>query len=142
MSTGGVLERHPKLRCAFLEGTAGWLYWWLWRLDDQCEKFGPGCERQISMMPSEYFKRQCYIARRRRGAGRRCRQQAGCGIFCRFERLPAFGRRIPEAIEQFVSLSLSDEQRRQILWDNCARLYAIERPVRPLSAEPRASAAQ
>jgi hypothetical protein len=56
------LERHPKLRCAFLEGTAGWLYWWLWRLDDQWEKFGPGCEHQLSMMPSVYFKRQCYIA--------------------------------------------------------------------------------
>jgi len=35
MTTGGVLERYPGLRCAFLEGTAGWLYWWLWRLDDQ-----------------------------------------------------------------------------------------------------------
>jgi hypothetical protein len=23
MTTGGILERHPKLRCAFLEGTAG-----------------------------------------------------------------------------------------------------------------------
>src|SRR5436190_2071322 len=44
MTTGGILERHPRLRCAFLEGTAGWLYWWLWRLDDQWEKFGPGCE--------------------------------------------------------------------------------------------------
>jgi hypothetical protein len=44
LTTGGVLERHPKLRAAFLEGTAGWLYWWLWRLDDQWEKFGPGCD--------------------------------------------------------------------------------------------------
>src|SRR5215471_13079047 len=62
MTTGGVLERHPGLRCAFLEGTAGWLYWWLWRLDDQWEKFGPGCERQLTLPPSEYFKRQCYLA--------------------------------------------------------------------------------
>jgi uncharacterized protein len=62
LATGGVLERHPELRAAFLEGTAGWLYWWLWRLDDQWEKFGPGCEHQLSMLPSEYFKRQCYIA--------------------------------------------------------------------------------
>jgi len=62
MTTGGILERHPRLRCAFLEGTAGWLCWWLWRLDDQWEKFGPGSEHQLSMLPSEYFKRQCYIA--------------------------------------------------------------------------------
>src|SRR5215472_10761377 len=26
VTSGGVLDRHPKLRCAFLEGTAGWLY--------------------------------------------------------------------------------------------------------------------
>ena len=25
MTAGGVLDRHPGLRCAFLEGTAGWL---------------------------------------------------------------------------------------------------------------------
>ncbi len=62
LTTGGVMERHPKLRAAFLEGTAGWLPWWLWRLDDQWEKFGPGCERSLSMLPSEYFRRQCYIA--------------------------------------------------------------------------------
>jgi hypothetical protein len=48
----------------------------------------------------------------------------------------------PQAIEQFLSLSLLDEQRRQILWDNCARLYAIKTPARPLSPEPRASAAE
>jgi hypothetical protein len=48
----------------------------------------------------------------------------------------------PQAIEQFLSLSLSDEQRGQILWDNCARLYAIKTPARPLSAEPRAPAAE
>jgi hypothetical protein len=47
---------HAKLRAAFLEGTAGWLYWWLWRLDDQWEKFGPGCERQLSMLPSELLQ--------------------------------------------------------------------------------------
>jgi uncharacterized protein len=96
MTTGGVLERHPRLRCAFLEGTAGWLYWWLWRLDDQWEKFGPGCERRISMMPSDYFKRQCYIALDvDEEPAVDCRRQAGCGILCRVERLPAFGRRIP-----------------------------------------------
>ena len=36
-AAGGVLERHPRLRCAFLEGTCGWLPWWLWRLDEAWE---------------------------------------------------------------------------------------------------------
>ncbi|HWM76581.1 MAG TPA: amidohydrolase family protein, partial [Methylomirabilota bacterium] len=62
MAAGGVLERHPGLRCAFLEGTCGWLPWWLWRLDEAWEKFGPGSEVQIGARPSEYFFRQCYVA--------------------------------------------------------------------------------
>ena len=62
LAAGGVLERHPHLRCAFLEGTCGWLPWWLWRLDELWEKFGPGSEVQINALPSEYFFRQCYVA--------------------------------------------------------------------------------
>ena len=62
LAAGGVLERHPRLRCAFLEGTCGWLPWWLWRLDEAWEKFGPGSEVQITGLPSDYFYRQCSIA--------------------------------------------------------------------------------
>src|SRR5258705_13069747 len=59
---GGVFDRRPLLRCAFLEGTCGWLPWWLWRLDEAWEKFGPGSEVQVSQLPSQYFFRQCYVA--------------------------------------------------------------------------------
>jgi predicted TIM-barrel fold metal-dependent hydrolase len=143
MTTGGVLERHPKLCCAFLEGTAGWLYWWLWRLDDQWEKFGPGCEHQLSMMPSEYFKRQCYIALDvDEEPAVDVVNKLGAEYFVVSSDYPHSDGAFPQAIEQFLSLSLSDEQRRQILWDNCARLYAIKTPARLLSAEPRASAAE
>ena len=41
----------------------------------------------------------------------------------------------PEAIEQFLGLPLQDEQRRKILWDNCARLYKIETPAAPLTRD-------
>jgi len=43
----------------------------------------------------------------------------------------------PEAIQQFLSLPLSGEARRKILWDNCARLYAIETPAMPLTQEQK-----
>ena len=62
LAASGVLERHPRLRCAFLEGTCGWLPWWLWRLDEAWEKFGPGSDVKVSARPSEYFFRQCYVA--------------------------------------------------------------------------------
>jgi uncharacterized protein len=129
MTTGGVLERHPQLRCAFLEGTAGWLYWWLWRLDDQWEKFGPGCERQLAMPPSEYFKRQCYIALDvDEEPAVDVVHKMGAEYFVVSSDYPHSDGAFPEAIEQFLSLDLKPEQRRAILWDNCARLYAIPTP--------------
>ena len=98
MTTGGILERHPKLRCAFLEGTAGWVYWWLWRLDDQWEKYGPGCEFQLTMAPSEYFKRQCYIALDvDEEPAVDVVNKMGAGLLRRLERLSAFGRRVPRS---------------------------------------------
>jgi uncharacterized protein len=136
MTTGGVLERHPKLRCAFLEGTAGWLDWWLWRLDDHWEKYGPGCEVQLSMAPSEYFKRQCYIALDvDEEPAVDTINKLGAQYFVVSSDYPHSDGAFPEAIAQFLGLPLSDEQRRKILWDNCARLYAIETPAAPLTRE-------
>jgi predicted TIM-barrel fold metal-dependent hydrolase len=136
MTTGGVLDRHPKLRCAFLEGTAGWLYWWLWRLDDQWEKFGPGCEHQISMRPSEYFRRQCYIALDvDEEPAVDVVNKIGAEYFVVSSDYPHSDGAFPEAIQQFLGLPLSDVQRRKILWDNCARLYDIATPTAPLARD-------
>jgi predicted TIM-barrel fold metal-dependent hydrolase len=134
MTTGGIMECHPKLRAAFLEGTAGWLYWWLWRLDDQWEKFGPGCERSLSMLPSEYFRRQCYIALDvDEEPAVDVVNKMGAEYFVVSSDYPHSDGAFPEAIEQFLGLPLGDEQRRKILWDNCARLYSIETPAAPLT---------
>ena len=57
----GVLERHPKLRVAFLESGAGWLPYWLGRLDGHVETWGKILPA-VRMKPSEYFKRQCFIS--------------------------------------------------------------------------------
>ena len=141
-TTGGVLERHPKLRAAFLEGTAGWLPWWLWRLDDQWEKFGPGCERQLSMAPSGYFKRQCYIALDvDEEPAIHAVNDMGAEYFVVSSDYPHPDGAFPDALKEFFGMALSDEQRKKILWDNCARLYSIARPAAPLTREaPKAAA--
>jgi predicted TIM-barrel fold metal-dependent hydrolase len=142
MTTGGVLERHPKLRCAFLEGTAAWLYWWLWRLDDQWEKFGPGCEHQLSMPPSDYFKRQCYIALDvDEEPAVDAVNKMGAEYFVVSSDYPHSDGAFPEAMKEFFGMPLNSEQRRKILWENCARLYAIETPPQALAA-PEVSAAE
>jgi predicted TIM-barrel fold metal-dependent hydrolase len=57
----GTLERHPELHVAFLESGAGWLPYWLWRMDEHYEilRFQVPWLR---LKPSDYFRRQCYTS--------------------------------------------------------------------------------
>jgi uncharacterized protein len=59
---GGVLERHPALRVAFLEAGCGWLPYWLWRLDEEYAHLAGEVRENVRMPPSAYFRRQCLIA--------------------------------------------------------------------------------
>jgi uncharacterized protein len=56
---GGICERHPELRVAFLEGTGGWIVPMLQRFDHQFEIFGSSDQ---STRPSELFARQCMVS--------------------------------------------------------------------------------
>jgi predicted TIM-barrel fold metal-dependent hydrolase len=127
MAAGGVLERHPGLRCAFLEGTCGWLPWYLWRLDEAWEKFGPGSEIQISQTPSQYFFRQCYIATDADEKPlRQVVEAIGDDNIVVSTDYPHSDGLFPLAIEEFVRLEgVSDKTKAKILWDNCARLYKL-----------------
>ncbi|PYM69484.1 MAG: hypothetical protein DME03_22435 [Candidatus Rokuibacteriota bacterium] len=141
MTTGGILERHPRLRCAFLEGTAGWLHWWLWRLDDQWEKFGPGCEHQLTMLPSEYFTRQGYIALDvDEEPAVDVVNKMGPDYFVVSTDYPHSDGAFPDAMHEFFGLPFGPEVRRKILWENCARLYNIATPAAGLTKDIRVSA--
>lgn len=61
ITAGGVLERHPNLKVAFLEANGGWIVPWLERLDHHFEMY-PWDVSWLKMKPSEYFRRQCLIS--------------------------------------------------------------------------------
>jgi predicted TIM-barrel fold metal-dependent hydrolase len=56
---GGVCERFPQLRFLFLEAGGGWIPTLLERMDEQVKAFRLD-GRWLKLLPSEYFKRQCY----------------------------------------------------------------------------------
>lgn len=58
---GGVCERFPGLRFIFLESGGGWCATQLQRMDSQLEGF-PLEGRWLTMPPSAYFRRQCYVS--------------------------------------------------------------------------------
>jgi uncharacterized protein len=58
---GGVLERFPRLRFAFLEAGGLWASYWLARMDEFHGKIGHMAPN-LRTKPSEYFRRQCFCS--------------------------------------------------------------------------------
>jgi predicted TIM-barrel fold metal-dependent hydrolase len=58
---GGVCERFPELRILVLEAGGGWAASLLERMDEEVEA-NPQERRWLSLLPSEYFRRQCWIS--------------------------------------------------------------------------------
>jgi predicted TIM-barrel fold metal-dependent hydrolase len=58
---GGVLERHPNLRVAFLESGLGWLEYWLERMDEHQSVMGHHVS-WLKRKPSDLFREQCFIS--------------------------------------------------------------------------------
>lgn len=54
--SGGVFERHPDLRVAFLEAGAGWVPFFIDRLHEHYEKRGDWIERGWRRDPHEYLR--------------------------------------------------------------------------------------
>lgn len=54
--SGGVFERHPQLRVAFLEAGAGWVPFFIDRLHEHYEKRGDWIERGWRRDPHEYLR--------------------------------------------------------------------------------------
>ena len=127
MIVGGVLERFPDLRVGFLEGNCGWLPWWLDRLDDQWRKYGGGEKLQLSAPPSEYFKRQCYVATDvdEELLGVVIDRIGDDNVVMSVDYPHADGP-YPHGVETFLALSgVGAGSKRKIMWDNCVRLYGF-----------------
>lgn len=59
---GGVLERHPRLKVAFLEAGAGWIPYWLERLDEHYEYMQPAVP-WLTREPGEHLRgEQCWYS--------------------------------------------------------------------------------
>jgi len=61
MIWGGVCERHPKLRVAFLESGGGWIAPWLDRMDRHFDDQGFN-DSGLKTRPSDLFRRNCWIS--------------------------------------------------------------------------------
>jgi uncharacterized protein len=122
---GGVLERFPNLRVAFLEGNCSWLPWLLYKLDERWDLRKEYADEPLSRKPSEYFLRQCFISVD-------VDEELVVDVINRLgddnlvvsTDYPHSDSHWPHAIDSFMGIAgLSETSKRKILWDNCSRLY-------------------
>jgi uncharacterized protein len=127
---GGILARHPKLKVAFLEANCSWLPWLLWRMDEGYEREGDVAMPDLTMAPSEYYKRQCWVSvEPDETPARHVIEDWGADNIVFSTDYPHGDSKYPDAVNAFMELPFSDEAKRKILWDNCARLYAVAEPA-------------
>jgi len=125
----GVLERHPRLRVAFLEAGGGWAPYWLARLDHQVPSYHRYTDG-LSLMPSEYFARQCWVSFEIDEE-----PLAVLAPFLGIDRIvwgsdyPHADSQFPGALAEFEKTiaPLDDESRRLVLGANAAALYGLGR---------------
>lgn len=123
---GGVLERFPGLRVAFLEGNCSWLPWALYRLDERWEMRKGYCNEPMSRRPSDYFLRQCFISVDvEENLVADVIQRIGDDNLVISTDYPHADSHWPNAIDDFMAVEMPSAARRKILWDNCARLYGV-----------------
>src|SRR5215831_16665416 len=123
---GGILERHPRLRVAFLEGNCSWVPFLLWRMDEHWEWLGDVYAKELTMAPSEYFKRQCFVSVE-------CDEEPvkhvidaiGDDRIVFSTDFPHSDSKFPQAVESFLQLPISEASKKKILWDNCAAYYGL-----------------
>ena len=124
---GGVLERHPNLRVAFLEGNCSWLPFLMWRLDEHWERWRDVYGRELKMAPSDYFKRQCFASvEPDETPAKYVIDYMGNDRLVFSTDFPHGDSRFPDSVDYFLKLPISDEDKRKILWDNCANYYGLD----------------
>ena len=123
----GVFDRHPDLRVALLESGTGWLPWWLHRIDEHHELFGPQERPDLDLRPSEYFARHCVISSDSDDDFALATVEAvGADHMTWSSDFPHLEATFPDGVDVFRRESgLAEGPLREVLWDTPCRLFGV-----------------
>ncbi len=126
----GVMERYPRLKFVAAEYDIGWIPYFLQHADALHRRWSPMSGIKLSMLPSEYFRRQVYVTFIRDPIGLQMVSasllEADNAMWC--DDYPHGASTWPHSREVIAKnmAGLSEEDRRKIIKDNAASLYNIE----------------
>ena len=120
----GAIERHPKLKVVHVEADAGWLPYWLQRMEQHYDFSGTAEHPQLLKRPTEYFKSNFLVACR----GDEMTLPSVCELvgdqYVTFNTdYPHPDGTWPQGMKDLERQPISAESKRRIFWDNAARVF-------------------
>jgi len=129
-TSGGILERFPSLRVGLLEGNCSWAPFMLYRLDEHWEWMGKYEAPELTLKPSAYFLRNCFVScEADEAAARHYFEDFGDDNVVFSTDYPHADSKFPRSTETFLDLPFEQSTKRKALWDNFERLYKIPPPA-------------
>src|SRR5690606_2276298 len=129
---GGLLDRHPNAKVAFIESGASWLAGLVERMDEIYTAHAPMVRPKLSLMPSEIVERQVSCAFQNDRACILTRSITGVRPLIWGSDYPhAEGTwpRSKSVIDKlFHGIEISEKDKADILGGNAARLFRLSRP--------------
>lgn len=122
----GVIERHPKLRIVHVEADAGWLPYWLQRMEQHWRFSGNAEHPLLKRRPTEYFESNFLVACR----GDEPTLPAVCELvgddYITFNTdYPHPDGTWPAGLADLERQPLPESSIRKIFWENAAPLFGL-----------------
>lgn len=122
----GIIEKYPKLRIVHVEADAGWLPYWLQRMEQHFEFSASAEHPLLKKHPTEYFKSNFLVA---------CRGDemtlpsvvdlVGDDYLTFNTDYPHPDGTWPSGFEALEKQPISEESIRKIFWDNAAGVFGV-----------------
>ena len=123
---GGVFERFPRLTVVHVEADAGWVPYWLQRMEQHYEFSGNAEHPDLKLRPTEYFKRNVFVACR--GDEMTLRSVVELvgddNLVFNTDYTHPDGT-WPWGMERLDEQPIPEASKRKILWDNAARAFRL-----------------
>lgn len=132
LCSSGALEKHPELRFATVEAGIGWIPWTMHVMDEAYHKHHMWAFPKLSMLPSEYWKRQGFATFQDDPVGMELLDWMGPGKLLWGNDYPHHEGTWPHsdvAITRTMG-HLAEPARRAILGETAAEVYGFEIPAR------------
>jgi predicted TIM-barrel fold metal-dependent hydrolase len=135
MITGGVLEKHPRLKIISVENDIGWMPNYLKRLEWYSYRFSPQYP-QLKLNAADYWRRQVYATFQDDVPGIRCRDMLGVDRLMWGSDYPHFDSTFPKSREAIARnfLDVPEHEKERILGGNMIEVYSLQEIFSPVAA--------